>query len=111
MIKILTYKRINCDNRDCQMCEGNPYLLYEIGVAILLYQTGSKAGAFTVIRNMQQRMLPNELLMLLAMGWILESFLKGITGFGVPVAVGALLLLAVGVDPVYAVVIPLLGQA
>ena len=86
-------------------------IIYIIWAAILLYQTGGKAGAFTVIRNMLQRMLPNELLMLLAMGWILESFLQGITGFGVPVAVGAPLLIAVGVDPVYAVVIPLLGQA
>lgn len=86
-------------------------IIYIIWAAILLYQMGSKAGAFTVIRNMLQRMLPNELLMLLAMGWILESFLQGITGFGVPVAVGAPLLIAVGVDPVYAVVIPLLGQA
>ena len=33
------------------------------------------------------------------------------TGFGVPVAVGAPLLIGIGVAPMYAIVIPLLGQA
>lgn len=86
-------------------------IIYIIWAAILLYQVGEKAGAFTVIRRRMRRLFPNELLLLLAMGWIFESFLQGITGFGVPVAVGAPLLIAIGVDPVYAVVIPLLGQA
>ena len=36
-----------------------------------------------------RKLLPNELLLILAMGWIFESFLQGITGFGVPVAVGS----------------------
>ena len=39
------------------------------------------------------------------MGWIFESFLQGITGFGVPVAVGAPLLIGIGMKPVWAVVI------
>ena len=86
-------------------------IIYIIWAAILLYQVGEKAAAFTVIRHKMRRLFPNELLLLLAMGWIFESFLQGITGFGVPVAVGAPLLIAIGVDPVYAVVIPLLGQA
>ena len=58
-----------------------------------------------------QRLLPNELLQILAMGWVFESFLQGITGFGVPVAVGAPLLIGIGVGPVYAVIIPLICQA
>ena len=40
-----------------------------------------------------------------------ESFLQGITGFGVPVAVGAPLLIGIGVKPLWAVIIPLIGQA
>ncbi len=79
--------------------------------AILLYQVADQAKAFLVIRNGMRRLLPNELLLVLAMGWIFESFLQGITGFGVPVAVGAPLLIGIGVAPLYAVIIPLLGQA
>ena len=79
--------------------------------AILLYQVADEAKAFLVIRNGMRKLLPNELLVVLALGWILESFLQGITGFGVPVAVGAPLLIGIGVTPLYAVIIPLLGQA
>ena len=79
--------------------------------AILLYQVGYAAGAFSVIRDGMKRLLPNELLLILAMGWVFESFLQGITGFGVPVAVGAPLLIGIGVSPMWAVIISLLGQA
>lgn len=82
-----------------------------VWTAILLYQVGFEAGAFNVIRDGMRRLLPNELLLILAMGWIFGSFLQGITGFGVPVAVGAPLLIGIGVQPLWAVIISLLGQA
>lgn len=86
-------------------------ILIIIWTAILMYQVGEEAKAFLVIRNGMRKLLPNELLLVLAMGWIFESFLQGITGFGVPVAVGAPLLIGIGVKPLWAVIIPLLGQA
>lgn len=86
-------------------------ILIIVWTAILMYQVGDEAKAFLVIRNGMRKLLPNELLLVLAMGWIFESFLQGITGFGVPVAVGAPLLIGIGVTPLYAVIIPLLGQA
>ncbi len=82
-----------------------------IWTAILMYQVGDSAKAFLAIRSGMNRLLPNELLLVMAMGWVFESFLQGITGFGVPVAVGAPLLIGIGVKPLWAVVIPLLGQA
>lgn len=86
-------------------------ILLIIWTAILMYQVGDEAKAFLVIRDGMSKLLPNELLQVIAMGWIFESFLQGITGFGVPVAVGAPLLIGIGVSPMYAVIIPLLGQA
>ena len=86
-------------------------ILIIVWTAILMYQVGDEAKAFLVIRNGMRKLLPNELLLVLAMGWIFESFLQGITGFGVPVAVGAPLLMGIGVKPMWAVIIPLLGQA
>ena len=74
-------------------------ILLIVWTAILLYQVADEARAFLVIRNGMRKLLPNELLMVLALGWILESFLQGITGFGVPVAVGAPLLMGIGVVP------------
>lgn len=86
-------------------------ILLIVWTAVLLYQVGREVRAFEVIRDGMKRILPNELLLVLALGWIFESFLQGITGFGVPVAVGAPLLIGIGVRPLWAVVIPLLGQS
>ena len=86
-------------------------ILLIVWTAILMYQVGDEARAFLVIRDGMRKLLPNELLLVIAMGWVFESFLQGITGFGVPVAVGAPLLIGIGVNPVWAVIIPLFGQA
>ena len=86
-------------------------ILLIVWTAILLYQVADEAKAFLVIRNGMRKLLPNELLLVLALGWILESFLQGITGFGVPVAVGAPLLIGIGMNPMWAVILPLLGQS
>ena len=83
-------------------------ILIIVWTAVLLYQVGNETHAFLVIRDGMRKLLPNELLLILAMGWIFESFLQGITGFGVPVAVGAPLLIGIGVKPMWAVIIPLL---
>lgn len=82
-----------------------------IGTSLLMYQVSEEAGAFLVIRSGMQTLFPNELLRIIAMGWAFESFLQGITGFGVPVVVGTPLLVGIGVSPGWAVVIALLGQS
>jgi lactate permease len=79
--------------------------------AILLYEVVSEAKAFIVFRKGLQKATPNELIQVIALGWVFMSFLQGITGFGVPVAVGAPLLVGIGVGPVWAVLIPLIGHA
>ncbi len=86
-------------------------ILLVIATAILLYQVGRAAHAFSVIKEGMSRLLPNELMLVLAIGWGFESFLQGITGFGVPVAVGAPLLIGIGVTPMYAILLSLLGPA
>ena len=80
-------------------------ILLIVWTAILLYQVGNEANAFAAIRKGLRQLLPNQLLQLLAIGWVFESFLQGITGFGVPVAVGAPLLIGIGVQPLWAVII------
>jgi lactate permease len=79
--------------------------------AILIYEVTYEAKAFDAIRNGLKKFTSNELLQIMAIGWVFVSFLQGITGFGVPIAVGAPLLVGLGVKPVWAVVIALFGQA
>lgn len=85
--------------RAAKACGTPLSILLIVWTAILLYQVGNEANAFAAIRKGLRQLLPNQLLQLLAIGWVFESFLQGITGFGVPVAVGAPLLIGIGVQP------------
>lgn len=87
------------------------FILYVIVPALLLYQISKEAGAFESLRLGIESYTPNNLLHVLAFGWVFASFLQGITGFGAPIAVTAPLLVAVGVRPLWAVVIPLIGHS
>lgn len=87
------------------------FILYVIMPALLLYQVSKEAGAFGALREGIEAYTPNDLLHVLAFGWVFVSFLQGITGFGAPIAVSAPLLLAVGVVPLWAVILPLIGHA
>lgn len=87
------------------------FILYVIVPALLLYEVSQEAGAFETLRRGIEAYTPNNLLHILAFGWVFASFLQGITGFGAPIAVTAPLLVAIGVKPLWAVVIPLLGHA
>ena len=79
--------------------------------AILIYEISLEAGAFPAIRREVARLIRDPLLRILALGWCFSSFLQGPSGFGVPIAVTAPLLVAIGVKPLWAVAIPLLGHA
>jgi lactate permease len=87
------------------------FILYVVVPALLLYQVSKEAGTFDVLRRALQDYTPNDLLHVLAFGWVFSSFLQGITGFGAPAAVTAPLMVAIGVRPVWAVVIALTGHA
>ncbi len=87
------------------------FILFVIWPALLLYRVIDAAGAFEALRKGVLRFSRNELFLVLGFGWVFASFLQGITGFGTPIAVVAPLLLAIGVKPVQAVVIPLVGHA
>ncbi|CAM3904595.1 L-lactate permease [Alkalicoccus chagannorensis] len=87
------------------------FILLVVWPALWLYQVTKEAGAFTVIREDIQKTSKNYLFLVLAFGWVFASFLQGIAGFGAPIAVVAPLLIGIGVKPVTAVVIPLIGHA
>jgi lactate permease len=87
------------------------FILFVVWPALILYRVADGAGAFRSLRDGIAQFSRNELFLVLAFGWVFASFLQGIAGFGVPIAVVAPLLLGLGVKPVYAVVIPLIGHA
>jgi lactate permease len=87
------------------------FILFVVWPALLLYRVVQRAGGFVALRAGIMRFTENKLFLVLGFGWVFASFLQGIAGFGTPIAVVAPLLLALGVKPVLAVVIPLIGHA
>ncbi|GAB4508633.1 MAG: L-lactate permease [Anaerolineae bacterium] len=87
------------------------FILYVVWPALLLYHIMQQANAFEALRIGIMQFSQNELFLVLAFGWVFVSFLQGIIGFGTPVAMVVPLLVALGVRPIYAVAIPLVGHA
>lgn len=79
--------------------------------AIFLYEVSDEANAFNTLNHFFKTVAPNELIRILLIGVVFASFLQGVTGFGVPILVTAPLLIQIGLKPVWAVVIPLIGHS
>jgi len=86
-------------------------ILYIIIPALIFYHVIDRARGFDALREQIKSFTSNELFLVLAAGWVFVSFMQSISGFGTPIVVVAPILLALGVKPVYAVVIPLIGHA
>ena len=75
-------------------------VLYIIWTALLLFHTAAEAGALTSIGRALTALTPDRMMQGLLLGWLFASFLQGLGGFGVPVAVAAPLLVSLGFSPV-----------
>lgn len=82
-----------------------------IVTALILYRVGTAAGAFVAIRVGVEKYSKNRVFLILAFGWIFASFAQGIVGFGTPMVIVAPILLALGVKPMFAVLIALIGHS
>ncbi len=87
------------------------FVLYIIWMALLLYQTVNEAGAIEAIGRELPGLAQDKPAQALLLAWVFGSFLQGATGFGVPAAVVAPLLVGLGFTADIAVVMALLGHA
>jgi lactate permease len=85
-------------------------VLLIIWAAFLLYRVVDEAGAIRTIGLALPRLTPDRSLQALIIGWVFASFLQGVGGFGVPVAVTSPLLVSLGLSPLAAVLVPSLGH-
>jgi lactate permease len=79
--------------------------------AFLLYRVFDEAGAIAVIGRTLPQLTADRGMQALLIGWLFATFLQGIGGFGVPVAVTAPLLVGLGFAPLTAVILPTIGHA
>ena len=86
------------------------YVLYIIWMALLLYHVVNDAGAIEVLGQELPGLAPDRAGQALLLAWIFGSFLQGASGYGVPAAVIAPLLVGLGFAPNVAVAVALLGH-
>ncbi len=82
-----------------------------VWTALALYLVVRMAGALDVIAAWLGALTGDRMLRLLLTGWVFASFLQGVGGFGVPIAVTAPLLVGLGLTPLAAVIVPFIGHA
>jgi len=85
-------------------------VLVIIWAAFFLYRVADEAGAIAAIGRALPHLTPDHGMQALLIGWVFATFLQGIGGFGVPVAVTAPVLVGLGFSPLAAVVIPSIGH-
>lgn len=85
-------------------------VLFIIWSALLLFNIAREAGAIRMIARALPGLTGDRVMQSLLIGWLMVSFLQGIGGFGVPVAVVAPLLVGLGFAPVQAVVMASIGH-
>ncbi len=86
-------------------------VLYIIWAALLLYNIVNETGAIKAIGIGIERFSGDKSIQILIFGWIFASFLQGVAGYGVPIAVVAPLLVSLGFSPVVAVAVPAIGHS
>ncbi len=85
-------------------------VLLIIWAAFLLYRVADEAGAIRTIGQALPHLTNDKGMQAVIIGWVFATFLQGVGGFGVPVAVIAPILVGLGFAPLAAVVIPSIGH-
>jgi lactate permease len=86
-------------------------VLFIIWMAFLLFRVVDEAGAIKIIGGALPHLTADKGMQAIIIGWAFASFLQGVGGFGVPVAVVAPLMVGLGFAPLAAVVIPSVGHS
>ncbi len=85
-------------------------VLLIIWTAMFLYILTEQAGTIKTIGEWLSKLTQNKALQGIFLGWLFPSFLQGMGGFGVPVAVAAPLLVSTGFSPIQALVMASIGH-
>ncbi len=85
-------------------------VLFIVWTALFLFHIADEAGAVRLIGQVLPNLTQNRIMQSLLIGWVMVTFIQGTGGFGVPVAVCAPMLVAIGFTPVQAVAMTSLGD-
>ncbi|HPH98159.1 MAG TPA: L-lactate permease [Anaerolineaceae bacterium] len=79
--------------------------------ALWLYNLVDESGGIRLMASGLSQFIKEKPLLLLALAWSFSGLLEGLAGFGIPVAIVAPMLMALGVPPVIAVAAVAVGHA
>lgn len=85
-------------------------VFFIIWSALFLFHIADEAGAIRMIGRALPGLTEDRVMQSLLIGWLMVTFIQGTGGFGVPVAVCAPILVAIGFTPVQAVAMASLGD-
>jgi len=85
-------------------------ILYLIWTALFLFRITEHAGMITIFSSILSQITDNKTLQALILAWLFTSFLQGFSGYGVPVAITAPLLVSLGFSPVTSVLMASIGH-
>lgn len=84
---------------------------YIVMMAVLLYKITLESGQFSTIQDSITSISQDQRIQLLLIGFSFNAFLEGAAGFGVPIAICALLLSQLGFKPLQAAMLCLVANA
>jgi lactate permease len=87
------------------------YVLLVLWPALLLYFLVNQFGGIQAIAQAMQRSVRDQKLLMVLIAWSFAGMLEGITGFGVPIAIVAPILVGMGVSPLLAVTAGAIGHS
>lgn len=87
------------------------YVLLVLWPALLLYFLVNQFGGIQAIAQAMQRSVRDHLFLTVLIAWSFSGMLEGITGFGVPIAIVAPILVGMGVSPILAVTAGAIGHS
>lgn len=79
-------------------------------MAVWLYKVTVATGQFTVMQDSITSLSEDQRIQLLLIGFCFNAFLEGVAGFGVPIAICAVLLIQLGFEPLKAAMLCLIGN-
>jgi len=77
-------------------------VFFIIWTALLLFNITQEAGAIRMIGRAMPGLTGDRVMQSLLIGWLMVTFIQGMGGFGVPVAVCAPMLVGLGFNPIQA---------
>ncbi|HCW8660548.1 TPA: L-lactate permease [Staphylococcus aureus] len=84
---------------------------YIVMMAVLLYKITVESGQFLTIQDSITNISQDQRIQVLLIGFAFNAFLEGAAGFGVPIAICALLLTQLGFNPLKAAMLCLVANA